>query len=75
MSGALETVCCRMLVVLMVEVLAPAGCGTEAKEEPTMLETEVDLEVVQKWCRNGTAYGTTTTENGAPAVVRYQIES
>jgi len=40
-----------------------------------MLETEVDLEVVQKWCRNGTAYGTTTTENGVPAVVRYQIES
>lgn len=34
------------------------------------LSADVDLEVVQ----NGTAYGTTTTEAGAPALVRYQIQ-
>ncbi len=34
------------------------------------LPTEVDLEVV----RDGNAYGTTKTEMGAPAVVRYRIE-
>ena len=33
--------------------------------------SEVDLEVVQ----NGMAYGTTETEMGAPAVVRYRIDS
>ena len=33
------------------------------------LPSEVDLEVVQ----SGKAYGTTTTEAGAPALVRYQI--
>ena len=35
------------------------------------LPVEVDLEVVQ----DGQAYGTTTTEMDAPAVVRYRIES
>jgi hypothetical protein len=35
------------------------------------LPTDVSLEVVQ----NGKAYGTTTTDVGAPAVVRYRIES
>jgi len=35
------------------------------------LPTEVTLEVV----RDGMAYGTTKTETGAPAVVRYRIES
>ncbi len=35
------------------------------------LPRAVDLEVV----RDGQAYGTTTTEMGAPAVVRYRIES
>ena len=35
------------------------------------LPVDVDLEVVQ----NGKAYGTATTERGAPAVVRYRIES
>ena len=35
------------------------------------LPTDVNLEVVQ----NGIAYGTTTTAMGAPAVVRYRIES
>jgi len=34
------------------------------------LPSEVDLEVMQ----NGKAYGTTETEMGAPAVVRYRIE-
>ena len=37
----------------------------------TQLPVDVNLEVV----RNGKAYGTTTTERGAPAVVRYRIES
>jgi len=35
------------------------------------LPRDVEIEVV----RDGKAYGTTTTEMGAPAVVRYQIES
>lgn len=35
------------------------------------LPVEVDLEVV----RDGNAYGTTTTEMGAPALVRYQIRT
>lgn len=35
------------------------------------LDAEMDLEVIQ----NGHVYGTTTTEAGAPAVVRYQIDS
>jgi hypothetical protein len=35
------------------------------------LPAEIDLDVVQ----NGKAYGTTETEAGAPAVVRYQIET
>jgi hypothetical protein len=33
------------------------------------LPSEVDVEVVQ----DGRAYGTTTTENGAPALVRYRV--
>lgn len=39
--------------------------------QEVQLPTEVDLEVV----RDGNAYGTTQTEMGAPAVVRYRIGS
>jgi hypothetical protein len=38
---------------------------------PARLPRTVDLEVV----RDGAAYGTTTTEVGAPAVVRYRIDT
>ena len=47
-------------------ILAPASQTIQEVQLPTA----VDIEVVQ----NGRAYGTTTTENGAPAVVRYQIQ-
>jgi len=47
-------------------ILAPASQTIQEVRLPTA----VDIEVVQ----NGRAYGTTTTENGAPAVVRYQIQ-
>jgi len=44
-------------------------------EEQTIQETrlprEVDLEVLQ----NGRAYGTKTTDMGAPAVVRYRVRT
>jgi hypothetical protein len=46
-------------------ILAPASQTIQKVRLPTA----VDIEVVQ----NGRAYGTTTTETGAPAVVRYQI--
>lgn len=42
----------------------------EQRVETTTLPSKVDLEVVQ----NEQAYGTTTTESGAPALVRYQIQ-
>jgi len=41
----------------------------EKQVATTTLPSEVELEVV----KNGRAYGQTTTENGAPAVVRYRI--
>lgn len=47
-------------------ILAPEAKTIQAARLPRT----VDLEVV----RDGAAYGTTTTEVGAPAVVRYQIQ-
>ena len=46
--------------------------NSESKKiQEVRLPSEVELEVVQ----NGRAYGTTETEMGAPAVVRYRIDS
>ena len=42
----------------------------EQRVVTTTLPSEVQLEVV----KNGHAYGQTTTENGAPALIRYQID-
>lgn len=39
--------------------------------QEVQLPSEVAIEVVQ----DGTVYGTTTTENGAPAVVRYRVRA
>lgn len=44
-------------------------------ETKTVRQTQLPPEVEIMVVRDGKAYGTTTTEMGAPAVVRYQIES
>jgi hypothetical protein len=48
-------------------ILSPASKTIQKVRLPTT----VDIEVVQ----NGRVYGTTTTEAGAPAVLRYRIET
>ena len=44
-------------------------------ESKTIHEVQLPAEVTLEAVRNGKAYGTTETEMGAPAVVRYRIDS